>query len=106
MTDRQFQDAVLRHVKFYKIWLQRTQMRKLEIPQEKFEHSWNLMNWVNKCNIYDSELKRTVRYVSSDKLYDETLRYLRDLEYDEQWVIKQATERIKNIESAIVKVHR
>lgn len=106
MTEKQFEAAKKNSVKFYKIWLQRTQVRKLEIPQEKFEHNWNLMNWINKCNMYDSELKKTIRYVSSDKLYDETLRYLRDLEYDEQCVIKQATERIKNIKSAIVKVHR
>lgn len=105
MTEKQFQKAVAKGVKFYRIWLQGTSLHKQEVPVENFMKSWTMMNWINQATPYnnDPEIRQYVRYVSSDQFNTQVMKYFDDLREEYLFDIREAEKKLNKLTTAIEK---
>lgn len=106
MTDKQYEAAVQKGLKFYKIYFKGTTLKKVLVPNHTIENNWINRAWVNDATPYDSYDKTYFRYVTSDRVESEAMKLVQYLRKESEDEIRRQQKQLDKLSKIQEKLHQ
>lgn len=106
MTDKQYEAAVKKGLKFYKIYFKGTTLKKDLVPNHVLENNWINCGWVNDATPYDSHDKTYFRYVTSDRVESEAMKLIQYLRKESEDEIRRQQKQLDRLSKIQEKLHQ